>query len=263
MDRTYWLRQAKDKALFPDLLWSRPENRLHAGKLLVLGGNLHGFSAAASAYTDAERAGIGTGRVILPDALYKTVSKLFPAAEYATSTKPSGAFSQAALGEWLVHSAWADGVLIAGDLGRNSETAILLESYLQKYQGKLTLANDAVDYCLEGSPKCLDRPDTLLVLSFTQLQKLAIQAKYTTAFTSDMALLQLVEALHDFTQQHSAHLLVLHDGAAVVASNGTVTSTPINGVSATQTAAFASVWWLQNPSKVIGALTTSLLEIQK
>jgi NAD(P)H-hydrate repair Nnr-like enzyme with NAD(P)H-hydrate dehydratase domain len=70
---TYWLKQTPDKPLFPNMLWSKPENKLHAGKLLVIGGNLHGFSAPATAFAEARKAGIGSQRVVLPDAIQKTV----------------------------------------------------------------------------------------------------------------------------------------------------------------------------------------------
>ena len=69
----YWLRQEQSKPLFPELEWSRPENRLAAGKLLVAGGNAHGFAAPAEAYTAAVKAGAGTVRVLLPDAIRKIV----------------------------------------------------------------------------------------------------------------------------------------------------------------------------------------------
>ena len=58
----YWQRQEPGEPLFPDLLWSRPENRQFAGKLLIMGGNAHGFAAPAEAYAHAEKAGIGVAR---------------------------------------------------------------------------------------------------------------------------------------------------------------------------------------------------------
>jgi NAD(P)H-hydrate repair Nnr-like enzyme with NAD(P)H-hydrate dehydratase domain len=144
MDRTYWLKQTLRQPLYGELLWSRPENRLHAGKLLIVGGNVAGFAAAAEAYAESGRAGVGTARVLLPDSLQKTVGKVFEAGEYAPST-PSGSFAQRALAELLSMSSWSDGVLLAGDLGRNSETAILLEHYVEKYSGQLTFTKDAAD----------------------------------------------------------------------------------------------------------------------
>src|SRR5882762_3047468 len=107
MTDTYWYKQTSEKPLYPDLLWSRPENKSQAGKLLIVGGNLHGFAAAGEAYTEAVKAGIGTARVLLPDSLQKTVGRVFEAGEYAPST-PSGSFSRKALAELLDMSGWSD-----------------------------------------------------------------------------------------------------------------------------------------------------------
>ena len=123
------MKQTSGTSAFPDLHWSRPENRLHAGKLLVIGGNLHGFAAPAEAYSEADKAGAGAVRVLLPDATQKLIGKFVPEAEYAPST-PSGSFAQLSLNEWLISSSWADHVLLAGDLSRNSETAIVIEKFL-------------------------------------------------------------------------------------------------------------------------------------
>src|SRR5580704_1951753 len=138
----YWHRQTADKPLFPELLWSRPEHKAQAGKLLIIGGNLHGFAAPAEAFAIAEKTGIGTTRVLLPDALHKTIGKVFMAGEFAPST-PSGSFAKKSLAEFLEMANWADAVLIAGELGRNSETAIVLEQFVEKYSGQLTIAKDA------------------------------------------------------------------------------------------------------------------------
>lgn len=258
MDRTYWQKQTTDAPLFPALLWSRPENKRHAGKLLVIGGNLHGFSTPAAAYNEARRAGVGSCRVILPDALQRTVSAIFPAAEYAPSTAVSGGFARAALDTWLAESAWADGVLLAGDMGRNSETAIVLESYLQSFKGAVVLAQDAVDYCLHDATGCLDRPNTMLVLTLAQLQKLGTAIRFPAAFTSGMALLQLVEQLHDISSQHPVNLIVIDHAATLVAVEGRVSTTAL-GADPTTVAAHAAVWWLQNPTQPYEAVTSSLL----
>jgi hypothetical protein len=256
---TYWQKQTKELPLFGELLWSRPENRLHAGKLLVMGGNAHGFSAPAAVYSEAGKAGIGTCRVLLPEALHKTVGQLFPAAEYATSTATSGGFAKAALAEWLSQSAWADGVVLAGDFGRNSETAILIETYLEKYGNQLTLVNDAVDYAIDTPDLFLYRPETTLVLTMTQLQKLLTAAKFPLAVKSSMALLQLADLLYRFSQEHQVNIVTHHDGAIVVSVNGRLSSTRDHDADLTSVAAHAAVWWLQNPAKPFEALTTSLI----
>lgn len=255
----YWQRQDPGKPLFPDLLWSHPENKQYAGKLLIVGGNAHGFAAPAEAYQEAEKVGIGVARVLLPDALQKTVGKIFLAGEYAPST-PSGSFSQKALAELLSMAQWADGVLIDGDLGRNSETAILLEKFVSKYTGQLTLSSDAADYFITPQTTILSRQDTLLVLSFAQLQKLAIQARFTTPFTSSMDFLHFITALHGFTTEHAVKLIVQHPDNTVVAANGQVSTTKAAGTipqGTTTLAAHASVWWLQIPAKPFEALTVA------
>lgn len=262
MDRTFWHKQTPDKPLYPDLLWSRPENKRQAGKLLVVGGNLHGFAAPATAYNEALKAGIGTARVLLPDSLQKTVGRVLEAGEYAPST-PSGSFARAALGELTAMAGWADGVLLAGDFGHNSETAILLEQFINKYTGQLTLTKDAVDYFAKTPDGLLGRAETTLVLSFSQLQQLAASAKFTTPFTFDMDFLRLIDALRNFTLQHPTAIITKHLQNIFVAAGGQVSSTKLEKdieIWRVNAAARAAVWWLQNPAETFEALTTSLVE---
>jgi len=258
--RDYWVKQTGGQPLYPDLLWSRPENKHQAGKLLIAGGNAHGFAAAGEAYAEAGQAGIGTARVLLPDSLQKTVGRVFEAGEYAPST-PSGSFSQKALAGLLDMAAWADATLVAGDLGRNSETAILLEKFTSKYPGRLALTKDAADYFIGAPGPLLDRQDSLLVISFAQLQKLAAKARFPVALTFEMDFLRLVDSLHEFSLKHQPAIIVKHLETIFVAADGRVSTTKLDAdldIWRVKTAAHAAVWWLQNPSKVFEALTTSL-----
>lgn len=262
--RDYWHRQGSEP-LYPDLLWSRPENRQYAGKLLIVGGHAHGFNAPAEAFAEAEKAGIGVARVMLPDHLRSQLVNIqgpVPSTEFAPST-PSGSFAGKALAELLAAGAWADGVLLAGDLGRNSETAIVLEKLVSKHQGALILTKDAVDYFLNNANLVFNRPNTCVVATIAQLQKLAINAKFTTAFTFSMDLLQLVDSLHELTQQFKVSIVVKHLENIFVAFGGRVsttkTSTGLEDSWRVSTAAHASVWLIQNPSKQFEALTTSLV----
>ena len=260
MDTSYWCRQTADNPLFPQLAWSRPENRLTAGKLLIIGGSAHGFAAPAEAYAESIRAGIGTSRALLPDAIQKIVGILIEQAEFAPST-PNGSFSQKALDASLSLSHWADATLLAGDFGRNAETAILLEKFLAKNTGAVTITKDAIDYTTSLSASVLNRPNTLLVLSLAQLQRLGIAAKMPQAIKYGMDLLQLVSWLHTFTLMHAPHIIVRHLDTLFVAVNGTVSTTKQTSKQPLwrlKTATYASVWWLQNPGKPFEALTTSI-----
>ena len=262
MDKEYWQRQQPNKALFDDLLWSRPENKMQAGKLLIVGGHAQGFARPAEAYALAETAGAGSVRVLLPDALQKTLGKAFLGAEFAPSS-PSGSFAGSALGELLPHAAWSEGVLFAGDLGRNSETAILIEKFLEHYGGQVTLTCDAIDYLVATPYPVLQRPNTLLVLSFAQLQKFGVNIKYSNAFTFSMDLLRLIDALSELTKRYKMAIITKHLDTILVAVDGYVTTTKLTKpmpVWRLKTAASASVWWMQNPSKPLEALTTGVFQ---
>lgn len=261
MRPSYWVSQEQGKPLFPELEWSRPENRKQAGKLVVIGGNAHGFAAPAEAYGEAITAGIGMVRALLPDATRKVVSAILPEADFAPST-PSGSFSQKALAEFLDTGMWADGVLIAGDLGRNSETAILLETFLTKFHGQVTLTKDATDYIASTPQSVLAREDTLLVLSVSQLQRLAVSAKFPQAIRFNMDLLHVVEWLHAFTTAHKPTLIVKHLDNLFVARNGQVSSTKVPEempIWRLKAASHACVWGIQNPSKRFKAYTAAML----
>jgi NAD(P)H-hydrate repair Nnr-like enzyme with NAD(P)H-hydrate dehydratase domain len=261
MERTYWHRQKPNEPLYPGLSWSRPQNRQTAGKLLVIGGNVHTFAAVGESYSVAVAAGIGTVRVILPDALQKTIGKVFAAGEFAPST-PSGSFAKQALAPILDAALWADAILIAGDLGRNAETAILLETLLQKTTLPITLTQDAVDYVTSTPTTGKNRANTTLALSLSQLQRLAIATKHPEAITYGMDMIRLTEWLHDYTKAYQPFIITEHNETMIVAVNGEVSTTraaentPIWRV---RTAARASVWWLQNPQKPFEALTTAML----
>lgn len=258
MDSTTWYKQGKEP-LFPDLVWSRPENRQQAGKLLIIGGNLHGFAAPGNAYQEAIKAGIGVAKVLLPDALKKTVGRILENGEFAPST-PSGSFSKQALASWLDWTAWADATLLAGDLGRNSETAVAIENFTSKTNAPLIITKDAIDYFYANPKPLLQRKQTTLVLSLAQLQKLAQQAKYPEAVTFSMGIAQLVEWLNSFTQEYVINVVVYHNQNILVAANGKVSSTLVGEkeIWRLQTATDCAVWWLQNPDKPLEALTTAI-----
>jgi hypothetical protein len=261
MENTYWHKQQQEKPLYPELLWSRPENRLSAGKLLIMGGNLHSFAVAAESFDQVTKSGIGTARVVLPSALQRTVGKIFKEGEYAPST-PSGSFSKLALSTIIDASDWADGVLIAGDLGRNAETAILLETLLQKSSIPVVITQDAVDYISSTPQTAIQRKNIALVLSLSQLQRLVITLKYKHAVTFSMDLLRLTEWLHEFTLTYPIHIVTEHNNVILVAVNGEVSTTRLieeTPIWRVKTASKMTVWWLQNMDKPFQAFTTAVV----
>ena len=167
--------QTKGKPAFEDLLWSRPENKKHAGKLLIIGGNKFGFSSPGEAYNEAEKAGAGAIRVIMPDSLRTMISKIFPAADFVGSN-PSGGFSQASIAEIIDQLEWTNGTLLSGDFGHNSETSIVIEKILSS-KGQLTFSGDSIDSFLLSPGNLMSRDNTLIVTNFSKLQKISIKLK--------------------------------------------------------------------------------------
>jgi hypothetical protein len=260
METSYWVKQTLDNPVFSELLWSQPQNKLSAGKLLIIGGNLHSFAAVGESYNDATVAGIGSIRILLPDSLKNTVGKLFPAAEFGPST-PSGSFSQNALAPILDNTNWADAILVAGDLGRNAETAIMLESLLDKSSIPIAITQDGVDYVSSTPKTASNRKNLLLVLSLSQLQRLATSLKYHVAIKYSMDLLRLSEWLHNFTTSFSFYIVVEHQNIILAAVDGQVSSTKLAldmPIWRVKIAAYTVVWWLQNKERPFAALTTAI-----
>lgn len=258
--QSYWRKQQPTAPLFPDIEWSKPEQRSLAGRLGIIGGNKLGFAGVAEAYGAALAAGVGEVRVLLPDVLRKTIPSSITDAIFG-ATNPSGSLAKDAANEMHAIGEWASGVLLIGDAGRNSETAILYENFLQDYKGQLTITRDAFDLIKNSATNLVDRPDTLLVLSFAQLQKLFQSVYYPKILTFSMQLASVVEAIHKFTITYPVSIMVLHKDYLVIASGGEVTttewSTPMaiwRGSVATRAAAY----WLWHPHSPLAAATASI-----
>lgn len=257
----YWLRQQLDKPLYPDIEWNKPEQRSHAGNIGIIGGNKLGFVAVGDAYMVASSAGVGKVRVLLPDVLKKSVPTTITDVVYAASN-PSGGLSKEAAAGMHALGAWADSILLIGDAGRNSETAILYEDFIRDYSGQLTITRDSVDL-LQNTPELVvERENTLLVVSFAQLQKLFTRVYYPKMLTFSMQLQQLVETIHKFTITYPVTIVTFHQDHIVVANGGQVTTTPWNNPMSIwrgSVATHAAAYWLWNRSKPLQAVTASLV----
>ena len=261
MEHPYWHKQAAGTPLYPDIEWSKPEQKSQAGRLAIIGGNKLGFAGVAEAYGNALECGVGEVRVLLPDVLKKTIPPTITDTIFG-ATNPSGSLGRDSLVEMKALGAWSTGVLMIGDAGRNSETAIVYEDFLREYTGPLTITRDAVDLIKHASANIVERPDTLVVVSFAQLQKIFQLVYYPKVLTFSMQLTSLVEAIHKFTITYPVSLAVLFKDHLLVASGGEVTSTPWDNPMAIwrgQTAAKAACYWLWNPKKPLESATASLI----
>lgn len=260
METPYWKQQTDSNHLYPDIEWSKPERRDQSGKLLIIGGNKLGFAAVADAYQTALATGAGEAKVLLPDCLKKSVPSTLLDVLFAACT-PSGSLSKDALADLRASSDWADGVLLIGDAGRNAETALLYEEFINNYKGMLTITRDAIDL-VKNDPKLLvERDNTLIIASFAQLQKLFSGVYYPKILTFNMQLMQLVDALYKFTITYPATIMTLHKDVLIVAHNGQVITQQWQEPMAIwrgSVATNAACYWLWNPGQILQSTAASI-----
>ncbi len=269
MDTIFWRRQT-GKPLFPELEWNKPERRNQAGRLLIIGGNAHALNAPAKSYEIVKKEGIGEVKIALPDSTKKLVGVSLPDAVFLPSTH-SGEFAQEAEIHLLSYAQWADSLLLIGDTGRNSQTAILFDQLLKNYSGQVLLTRDALDLLLGNPKNFVDRPHTTLIITFAELQKLVKNSGETVAITASMDLVQLVEFLHNFSYKHPMHIVTYWQGQLIAAVGGTVSTTKITTDSKsheppfwrTTLASLSACYLTWNPNKPLEALTHSAYILSK
>jgi hypothetical protein len=161
-----------------------------------------------------------------------------------------------ALGEWSQH------ILLVGDAGRNSETALVYDDFISAYSGPLTVTRDAIDLVKNNNHLLVERENTTLILSFAQLQKVFQSVYYPKMITFSMQLAGLVEALHKFTLTYPVTLVTLHKEHLIIAHGGDVVTqawdSPLR-IWRGETAARAAAYLLWTPSKPLQAISASVV----
>lgn len=255
-----WQKQEAAKPLFGNLLWSRPENKKSAGKLLIIGGQAGEFAHVAGAYEAAYKAGAGSIRVLLPESLRK-IAQALPEVEFAP-TNQSGSFARTALAEWFDLANWADHVLLAGDFGKNSETTTIIDGFLLKYIKPTTLNLNSLSSSGISLEQLIKMPVSLVV-NRSIFQKICISIGLTVPIKSTTPVAQLAEIIHQVSLGNKANLVIQDGEQTWAAAEGRVTSTRIDQTDNTNLSAACAVWLMQNPTKPLEALTTAIFESSK
>ncbi|MCL2444581.1 hypothetical protein FWD07_00475 [Candidatus Saccharibacteria bacterium] len=259
-----WWRKQEGEALFPEIEWNRPEQKSLAGKMAVIGGNGLGFNAVSMGFAAAERIGVGEVRVLMPDVLKKKVPG--GAGMIFAGSNGSGGFGKEALSEMRAVGTWADVSVLVGDLGKNSETAVVVEEFLD-LTGQVVVTRDTVDLVMDAAGKLVEREGTVLVLTMGQVQKLFRAVYYPKMVTFSMQLVNLVEVLHKFTVTYPVGVMTFHQGNLMAAKSGEVVTmkieetrwSPLTLWSGEVTVRIAA-YWAWNPENVMGAIVTGWRE---
>ena len=107
----YWHKQTTEKPLFPDIEWSKPEQKAQKGKLGIIGGNKLGFISVAESYETSLKTGAGEARVFVPDVLRKSIPASMTDVVFG-DTNPSGGLAKNALVEMKALGDWSTGILL-------------------------------------------------------------------------------------------------------------------------------------------------------
>jgi len=257
-------KQSINQPLFPEIEWESPQNIRQKGELLIVGGSPHGFASIANSYEYTSKAGIGHAKVAMPSSTEQTVKGFIENAAFLPST-PSGSFSKRGLTDLKSYAQEAWGTLLAGDFGRNSETASLIEGFMMSTTGKIIITKDAADYAATSYPRpILMRKNTLLVASLSQLQKLLKNANFTDNIRFEMSINETAKLLESISKQIELKIVIFHHNHIYAAIDGSVSLTPIaladSGLWQTKTASFATVFWLQHDAKEFEGITTGIYE---
>lgn len=211
----FWTRQDQPPT---DLLWNLPEQK--AGTLQIIGGNSSSFATEIKLTEFLNSTNLKTVRLILPDSL-KTKLPPLENLTFAPSTD-SGSFAKSK--ELVAAGQSADATLIAGDLSKNSATAIAISETIKESTGPIILARDAIDLVATEMPALLEQPNLIILATFAQLQKIFRVALYPKMLLLSMPLIQAVETLHKFTLSYPCTIFTFHQEQLIIAHGGEVTT---------------------------------------
>jgi hypothetical protein len=214
---TPWQVQTPEEPLFPDLLWSRPERKDRAGRLLIIGGSTHGFATVVKSFELAGKAGIGEVKAVLPKGVARLLQAM-PDCLFAEQTA-TGSFSRGAIGDVRPLLTWADALLLPGELTKNAETAIFVESLLGACPVPIVATGDALDILPPHAGRLTDGP-VILIADLRRLQAYLRKSGLDQALLAGSTLEQRYRALHSAVGQGAAHTIGLVDDGSFLVVKG-------------------------------------------
>lgn len=242
-----------------DILWSIPEQR--TGTLNLLGGHSGSFATEVKLAEFLNTLPLKEVRLTLPDALKSKLPPL-PGLTFVPATD-SGSFAKSP--ELTAAFKDADLTLVAGDLSKNSATAIAISEAIKRAEKPVVLTRDAIDLITPEAAQLVEHPGLTLVATMAQLQKLFRALYYPKMLLLSAPLQPVTEALHKFTLSYPCTILTLHNGQLIVAQGGRTANTQLNKTSYTaislwsgQLAARIAALTLWNPNRTFDATLAAL-----
>jgi NAD(P)H-hydrate repair Nnr-like enzyme with NAD(P)H-hydrate dehydratase domain len=245
-----------DQPLYPKILWNRPVSRRSSGRLLMVGGHKSSFSDIQAIYQLALAAGIGECHVIVPDGLSRLLAGA-PSTSFVPAS-PSGSLGKGALGEILARAADYDALLLGPNLSNNSESAILAESILDRYQGPVILCHEALPLAKHRPELITRRHNGLIIATMPEVFTLAANLNVPIKI-KDSGVVSKVEIMHQVASASQNNYLLLGKDLLVAAESQLSVTSAVSAMDFFLNASIAvsAVWFTQNSSNRFAALTTA------
>ncbi len=219
----YWRQQDK-KALFENLMWSKPGSITASSTIGLIGGSKTSFLALSKAYQTLQNQKINI-KLVVPDSLKPTLTQISQT-EFVTSNQ-SGSIGKNAHKIMLKLAQDSDACLLIGDAGKNSQTQAEYELFAKDFpqDKQLIIARDAIDLVLEIINQLISQSNLTLIVSFSQLQAIFRKLYYPILLTHSIQVSKLVEALHKFSLTYPSTIVLLWQNQLFIAQNGQIVST--------------------------------------
>ncbi len=259
----YWQKQTT-KPLITDLSWSKPESHQTSGTVGLIGGSKTNFLALSNAYQLLQEQQINL-KLVAPDSLKKTLFDI-DQVEFAPSNQ-SGSIGKDGHKTMLKLANDSDTTLLIGDAGKNSQTEVEYQLLVQKAnQNQLVIARDAVDLICPIINDIIDRPNLVLLVSFSQLQNIFRTLYYPILLTHSAQMIRMVEILHKFSLTYDSTIVLFWQNQLFVAYNGQIiTSDKIAPSSIWQgtLAAQITAWVNWFPDQKLAAISNAIADFDQ
>lgn len=262
----YWqIQDINQKALYPDVIWDQPENRLSSGSVLLIGGNSQSFNLVSTAYQESKNNIFSSTGLILPISLEKILKNYNLSNCWYVKSNLSGGFATESLALIIDVSHNYDCLMLIGNFGHSSETTILIEKLVSNINKQFIVHQDSFESLMNSTIDTVIKPNLLFVLDFNQLQKLLIKLKSLKPLTSKLNLMQAIEILHDISLKYNLKIITNLHSNIIVAVSGKISITKINPEInwSIKTAIQATSWLINQPQKPYETLTSSIYELYR
>lgn len=247
--------------IYKDIEWSQPDNPSQMGSCLIIGGSLQDIIAPHYAYNKLVRYFLST-TVLMPESVKKFVGSKNKDIVFINSN-PSGSFSLKSID--IVHSYLSEAriAIICGSIGKNSETAILMERIVN-YDTLKVICGDSLELFKINTKSLLNNESNILVGDFRQIRTILNNGQVKTVHLYKDSLFETVNKLKISTNGIKAFFVLITDNYIFIAQDGKVKFFKKNKVNKDMNLEIACLtceWSVNNKDRLFEAIQVAISKI--